>query len=303
MPISLPPLSRRRFLASSLAAGAGLLLPQTVFAEGAPNSAEEFLLMSDNHIGSHRDEERHGMKSAVTFEQARRDILQLPNRPKQVIVSGDCAMSDGRPGDYAFYGELLKPLRESGMSFHLALGNHDNRKNFLAAFSDVQSGVSAKEVPDKFISVVETTYANWFVLDSLEKTGKTAGLLGDQQLAWLEKSLDARSQKPALIVAHHNLNPLMKYKSLQDTRPLLNVLLARKHVKAYIFGHTHWWTHGQLLGLSIINLPTTAWPFSEDQPRGFVTATLRSDGATFKMHSLDQKHRLHGDKAEVKWKA
>jgi hypothetical protein len=298
MPIHLPPINRRRFLAGSLAAGTGLLLPQFISAEESAVRTEQFLLLSDNHIGSRRDDIMDGMKPAETFEQACRDILQLSNLPQQAIVSGDCAIREGRPGDYAYYGELLKPLREAGMSFHLALGNHDHRQNFLAAFPDAKSAASEKEVPNKYFSIVETTHANWFLLDSLEKTTASPGMLGKAQLAWLAKSLDARPNKPALIVAHHHLDPVIQYKGLQDTWPLLNVLLARKHVKAYIFGHTHLWCHGQLFDLNVVNLPTTAGP---PEQRGFVTATLRPDGATFHLHALDPKNRMDGDKVELKW--
>jgi hypothetical protein len=36
------------------------------------------------------------------------------------------------------------------MSFHLALGNHDHRQNFLAAFPDAKSAASEKDEPDKY---------------------------------------------------------------------------------------------------------------------------------------------------------
>jgi len=306
MPIHLPPISRRRFLAGAASVvGAGLCLPQLLEAGQSSSDADEFLLLSDIHIGERRDEVRHGIKSAETFQRAVEDILKLPHRPAHAIVSGDCAMHHGRPGDYGLLGELLKPLREDGMTIHMALGNHDNRENFLKAFPEAKTAAEiGSQVPDKCISVLETKHANWFLLDSLDKTASTPGLLGEAQMEWLGKALDARPDKPALVIAHHHLDPVLKFKSLADSRAFLKLVMKRKQVKAYIFGHTHIWGVAQPMGIGLINVPTTAWTFEKtgEQPRGFVTAQLNADGAAFKLHSLDPKHPKHGEKIELKWR-
>ena len=52
--------------------------------------------------------------------------------------------------------------------------------------------------------LVEGPRANWFLLDSLDEPNKTPGVLGDKQVAWLGQALDARANKPAILVAHHN---------------------------------------------------------------------------------------------------
>ena len=88
---------------------------------------------------------------------------------------------------------------------HLVLGNHDQRENFWAAFPEAKPALPAA---DRHAAVVETPLANWFLLDSLYKTNVTPGLLGAAQLQWLAKALDAHADKPALLVAHHNLEGL-----------------------------------------------------------------------------------------------
>jgi hypothetical protein len=196
-------------------------------------------------------------------------------------------------------------LRQAGIPLHWALGNHDQREHFLTAFPDLKSAAAeASPVPNKLVSVVETSHANWFLLDSLDKTGMVMGALGESQLAWLAKELDARPNKPALVLAHHQTDPLVRINALFDTESLYNVIAPRKQVKAYIHGHTHaWHTSQKSNGLHLVTIPATAWQFDAKQPRGFVTAQLQPDGAMLTLHALDHHHPKHGEKVELKWRA
>jgi len=49
--------------------------------------------------------------------------------------------------------------------------------------------------------------------------------------------------------------------------------------------------------------PAVAWIFEPSQPRGFVTAQLRPQGATLVLHVLDHKHAKHGEKIGLKYRA
>lgn len=301
MPIHLPPISRRRFLTGTLAAGAGLLLPRRLAAREPSTGANHFVLLADTHIAEDRDQELRGVKPVPAFEQAVGEILALDARPAGAIIAGDCAFLRGLGGDYATLRGAMKPLRQAGVPVHLALGNHDDREHILAAFPEAKTNVAGSPPDRKLISVLETPHANWFLLDSLEKTNTSPGLLGGAQLAWLAKSLDARADKPALVLAHHNPSWLLKT-GLRDAEAMLDVLTSRKQVKAYFFGHTHEWHVGQHQDVHLVNLPAVAWAFTSVQPRGFVTAQLHPDGATLVLQSFDRKHAKHGEKIELKWR-
>jgi 3',5'-cyclic-AMP phosphodiesterase len=305
MPIHLPPISRRRFLAGSLAAGAGMLLPQRLWAKEKKPAADpnRFLLLSDIHIPGGSKVEQNGVKPVDFFMQAVKEALELKPRPVGAIVSGDCAFLEGKAEDYRKLRELIQPLRRAGMAVHFAMGNHDDRRRFLAAFPEAgQQAAAGTEKLDKFISVLETPHADWFLLDSSVNVSVTHGLLGEAQLAWLAKALDARKDKPAFVVTHHDPARPVKNNELKDPSALLDVVMPRKQVKAYFFGHTHQWHHSRMAGLHLINIPTTAWLFDKKQPRGFVTADLRADGATLALHSLDPNHPKHGEKVELAWR-
>ena len=159
---------------------------------------------------------------AEHFETVSRELTALPKLPAGLFINGDCAFNSGESGDYATVAELLTPIRTSGMPIHLALGNHDHRERFWSAFADEKT--AKRPVLDRQVSLLKTPRANWFILDSLEKTLSTPGLLGPEQLDWLGKSLDENPKKPAIVMIHHNPG-LSGNMGLKDT-----VALDRKSV-------------------------------------------------------------------------
>ena len=302
MPIHLPPLTRRRFLQSTLAAGAALLVPGRLGAAGPAVDPNRFALLSDSHVGADRDKPFNKVKQAETFEEACGQVIALAPRPATMIISGDCAQLAGLPGDYAVFKEILDPVRKAGITVHLCLGNHDHRANFYAAFPDARPSGSPL-VADKHVAVVESPHANVFLLDSLDQVNKTPGLLGEVQLQWLGRALDAHKDKPALAVAHHDPNFGKRKAGLTDTDALLALLKARPHAAVYVYGHTHRWGHTRSDGLHLVNLPTTAHVFKKDEPRGWVDARLSAGGATLTLNALDKKHKAHGETVQLKWPA
>jgi 3',5'-cyclic AMP phosphodiesterase CpdA len=322
MPIHLPAISRRQFLSGSLAAG--LLLPRSSWAADAPADPNRWALMADTHIWQRRNGVQSGVNMAANFSQAGREILALDRRPAGAIVAGDCAFMQGDAADYAVLVDLVKPIRAGGIPMHFALGNHDHHGNFRRTVADQRPpGEAVAAVPGKYVSVLETLHANWFLLDSLEKppakpdsAGKAgvdwfharfqgassnwvAGSLGKAQLDWLAKALDARADKPAILLDHHYLSLA---RGLRDTAALLEVIEPRKQVKAVVFGHSHTWQRSHWQGIHLINLPAVAWVFDPAQPSGWVDMQLAPNGATLVLHCLDRRHPKQGERVELKWR-
>jgi hypothetical protein len=138
MPIYLPPCSRRHFLASSLAGGAGLLLPRSTWAAEETTDANRWILLADTHAWENRNGELRGTKPAVNLAETVSQILTFDRRPGGVLFAGDTVFLEGHAADYAMFSELFRPLRASGIPLHIALGNHDNRANFWNAFTDLK---------------------------------------------------------------------------------------------------------------------------------------------------------------------
>jgi Icc protein len=325
MPITLPPISRRRFLVSSLATGAGLAIGSR-WGWGDDSAARDpnrVVLFSDIHIASDPSKVARGVNMTEHFTQAVAAALGLDrsgSRPGMAMINGDCAFNSGETADYANVVGLLKPLREAGWPVHLGLGNHDNRERFWAAVPADEGGGAEPDRPvdGRQVMVLETPRADWVVLDSLDKTNSTPGVLGEAQLAWLGRVLDAprRQGKPVIVMVHHQ--PEMaateqvsagastkpsKIGGITDTPAFMAVVAPRKNVKAVVFGHTHVWAHKRLEnGLHLVNLPAVAYVFRPEQPSAWTDWAIADDGAKVTLHCLDKQHPKEADVLDLSWR-
>ncbi|HWQ93097.1 MAG TPA: metallophosphoesterase, partial [Clostridia bacterium] len=261
---------------------------------------DSWALFSDIHIAGDRARVLRNTNMAQNFEAVSREVLALPKRPAGVFITGDCALNSGETADYATLSGLLEPLRAGGMPIHLGLGNHDNRERFWQALEARKA--ARRPVTDKHVGMVKTRRVNWFLLDSLESTNSTPGLLGQSQLEWLAAELDANRKKPALVLVHHN--PGAHNGALKDTERLFEVIRPRRQVKAYIYGHTHRWSvEKDASGIHLVNLPPVAYIFREGDPAGWVHAAVEKQGMRLELRCIDKGHRLHGSVRELSWRA
>jgi Icc protein len=342
VPIHLPPISRRRFLAGSLAAAAACAAGRRGWAADLAAAAppgtgpagaldpSRVAFLSDIHLSADRAKVNRDVCMFEHLEKARADVLAGGaagggRLPGLAFVNGDLAFNAGLPGDYEVVVAALRPLREAGVPVHLNLGNHDHRANFWAAIpaEDPAAAVAAagdakgvpargfdagadrgKAVADRQVSAVDTPAVSWLLIDSLDETTKTPGLVGEAQLAWLAKALDARAGKACVVLVHHDpINPLVpKLTGIKDTAALMDTLLPRKQAKALVFGHTHRWERRQVDGLHLVNLPAVSYVFAPTQPAGWVDCTLRDGGATLNLRTIDPKHPANGEVVDLKWR-
>lgn len=298
MPIHLPPVSRRRFLRGSLAAGAALLLgPRLASAEERSIDVHSYAMLSDPHVAADPAQLGRGINMTDHVKQVCQEILALEAAPAGVIIHGDCAFSTGKLGDYQQLLKLLQPLRQGNLPIHLALGNHDNLQRFLTAVKPK----APSAVAEKYVSHVPSERVNFFILDSLNGSPPSnPGLLGEAQLQWLAKQLDEKQDKPAVIVVHHN-PPKMT-----DSPRLIELMDQRNQVKALFYGHRHIWGLGQTPGgVHLINLLPVAYP-SPKAPRpgasGWVQATFAPGGVRLHVRCIEPDNPLHGAVHELKWR-
>ncbi len=258
-------------------------------------------LISDIHLAADPTKLGRGINMTDNFLAVVKEVLALRTLPAAALINGDLAFNSGETADYEHVVDLLQPLRRR-MPVHLALGNHDNRERFWESL--LEDKTVSRPLKDRQAAIIRAPRVNWFVLDSLDKTLSTPGVLGKTQLAWLEKSLDANADKPALVVVHHNPNPEGKVGGLSETKEFFEIIRPRKHVKAFLYGHSHHWNVEQdSSGIHLINLPTTAYLFDKESPNGWVLANLKKDGMSLELRGLDRQHKEHGRVRDLKWRA
>ena len=260
-------------------------------------------MISDTHIAEDPNKIARETNMTSNLAAVVEEVISLKKLPGAALISGDLAFNQGEKGDYGNFVGLIEPMRRARMPVHLALGNHDQRETFWNAIAEEKS--APRPVVDRHVAIIHSPRVNWFVLDSLDKTLSTPGVLGVAQLEWLAKALDANSKKPALVVIHHNPNLDGTSKgALMDTKELFEIIRPRKQVKAYFFGHSHSWSvETDPSGIHLINLPPTAYLFDKTKPNGWVLADLEKKRMRLELRCLNRAHTEHGRVVNLKWRA
>ena len=311
MPIILPPIARRQFIKGSLALGGTTFTASSLLAKAVGESVRldpnRVALLADTHISSDpnrvypgtkwpgspvKESEHESVNMAQCLADVAKNVIALNPRPAHLIINGDCAMSRGTIAEYKELLRLIEPVRDVGITVHVTIGNHDNRENLwklLPFLKKEHMGIQA--------GVIELPHVNLVLLDSGRK-----GILGDMQLNWLAKELDARSDKPALVFGHYNLYPnrgVRPIKGMSDGSTLLKLLAKRKHARAYLYGHTHEWQHDQRSHLHLINQPAVSYYFGKGDAYGWIDMKLTETFADLKLRCIDPNHPQDSDRLKI----
>jgi 3',5'-cyclic-AMP phosphodiesterase len=114
--------------------------------------------------------------------------------PDFVVISGDLADTPNTE-EYDYLKRLLAPLK---LPFAGIPGNHDSRELMRAAFPQAPYAFSSGALNQK----IEVGPLDLLLLDS-SVPGKPHGVLEAQTLRWLDETLSASSDRPALLFLHH----------------------------------------------------------------------------------------------------
>ena len=278
--------SRRTFLA----AAAGMAAP-------AARSAARWALLSDTHIPADPAGEYRGFKPYENLKRAVRDVDDAA--PGHVLVCGDLARLAGLPGDYRNLHALLSPLMGKA-ALALALGNHDDRTNFLAVFGE--SAPAGRHSPgNRHVAVIEGGPVRLIALDSLMMPNFTPGFLGKSQRSWLAEFLETAPARPTLLAVHHTLDD--GDGSRRDAERLLRIATPVRSEKAIFYGHSHNYRYDIQDGLHLINLPALGYNFRGAEPVGWVEAALSAGGGDFKLHALGGNTAGDGKTISLEWRS
>ncbi|MHC4461309.1 MAG: metallophosphoesterase family protein [Planctomycetota bacterium] len=296
-------MNRRSFIKTSLAVCGSLITVGAGNSFGLNRKANKetrWAFLGDTHIpavddsnnppGGHYCYNPHGNLRKVVSEVISASV-------DGVAIAGDLARLTGKLDDYATLKKLLNPIVEKRPVL-TALGNHDDRGNFLKVF--YKTAVGKQRVAGKHVIVVERLPVRVIILDSLFYVNKVPGLLGQAQRRWLQDYLKKCDDTPTILCVHHTLGD--SDGCLLDVPRLYHIIEPVRKVKAIVYGHSHKYGFSEFEGIHLINVPATAYSFNENEPVGWVNARLTARGGDFTLRVVAGNRENHGSVKRLKWR-
>jgi 3',5'-cyclic-AMP phosphodiesterase len=196
-------------------------------------------------------------------------VLALDPQPDCTVITGDLA-DHGRADEYEALREVIDQFP---LPLHLVMGNHDDPEAFLDAFagSPYLGGAAQSHYRVDYPAVTIV------VLDSRQE-GTAAGLLGSDQLGWLDDVLARRPDVPVFVCLHHpplavglvTLDPIR----LLDGDELGAVIARHANVERVLAGHLHRIVSAPFAGTQLSIAPSTYrqvdLTLNPDRPFAFV---------------------------------
>jgi 3',5'-cyclic AMP phosphodiesterase CpdA len=291
-------MNRRNFIKTGLAAVGALVTINTGCSPGLyknETKSTRWAFLADTHIPADINNNYRGFFPYQNLQKVIPDIISA--LPDGVAIAGDLARLTGQLGDYANLKKLLEPIAEKRPVF-MALGNHDNRDNFLKIFgktTDVKPFVK-----DKYIIIVKRPPIRLIILDSLLYVNKVPGLLGKAQRQWLEDYLKKCDDTPTILCFHHSLGD--DDGDLLDLPRLFSIIKPIRKIKAILYGHSHAYGFSEFEGIHLINLPAVGYNFSDTEPVGWVEAKLTAEGGDFTLHAIAGNKNKDGSVKKLTWR-
>jgi len=291
-------MNRRTFIKTGLTAFGALATIVTGCSPGLRKSEQKparWALLADTHIPEDVNNNYRGFYPYQNLQKVVPDIISAS--PDGVVIAGDLARLTGQLGDYANLKELLIPIAEKRPVF-MALGNHDNRENFVKVFDEIPG--DKQPVEGKHIVVVNRPPTRLIILDSLFYVNKVPGLLGKAQRQWLEDYLKECDDTPTILCFHHTLED--GDGDLLDVPRLFSTIKPIRKVKAIVYGHSHEYKFSEFEGIHLINLPAVGYNFSDAEPVGWVQANLTAKGGDFTLHAIAGNKDKDGSVKKLAWR-
>lgn len=178
------------------------------------------------------------------------DIARLHADAALVVVSGDLSET-GAPDTYA---ALKERLARFPLPVRLLLGNHDDRRNFAAAFPDHMDAEGFAQ------AALDLPGGKVIALDTLDD-GKVTGRLCPARLSWLEARLKEAAEQPVYVFMHHPPGkvhlPGLDTIGLAEPDAFFALLKAHGKVRHIFAGHLHRLISGEWRGIPFTVLRST----------------------------------------------
>lgn len=290
-------LDRRSFLkvsAASLAAAAaagmadfGSFQPiQVALGQDAQGKEQSFRIayISDSHLYQKHINDRF----ANALMRAVEDVNAMEEAPDFIFYGGDLAQL-GQPEELELGAEILNGLKYRDR-LRIMVGEHDwyfdMGEKWQSLFGSPTWSFDHKGV--RFVclmSVHEEDFWTQAGMTPLQRMQTVAGLdnqkqrpffVGDEQIAWLKKTLeDCDDSQPIVVFSHSPLYKLYKnWNFWTDDAEKVQDVLKRFEKVTVIHGHTHQVLTNKIGNIHFHGLLSTAWPWPY-APKGMPEWTIQ----------------------------
>lgn len=238
-------------------------ITQTVATAG--DDATVIVQLTDLHIGP-PDAMPYGTDTAANLRHAASTVRNMALQPAAILLTGD--LSD--QGDAASYQHLRQLVTEElepiGCPVLAVVGNHDHRGTFRSAYLGDADGDD--DAP--YHHVTDLDDVRLIMCDSYH-AGHVTGLLGADQLAWLDEQLATAEGRACVVALHHPCVPRGIPRAddfLLADRVALADVLGRHQVAAVLCGHSHVSTVASFAGTLHAAAPATAYLLDPSKRQG-----------------------------------
>jgi 3',5'-cyclic AMP phosphodiesterase CpdA len=211
-----------------------------------------------------------GAETAIGLHRALGRVLALDERPDCVVITGDL-VENGLDDQYDV---LIDVLGDFPLPVHFVTGNHDDPGLLSRRFRGrpfLGSGRDVRYAVDYDDAVVVALHS--------PEPGGPGGVLGAEQLAWLDATLARRPNTPAFVCLHHPPVPVgipfLDAMGLRDAPALAEILARHPQVVRVLCGHIHRSVCAGFAGTIVSVAPST---YRQS------TLTMRADGPMGYLH-------------------
>tara|TARA_B100000929_G_scaffold30971_1_gene22604 strand:+ start:238 stop:1035 length:798 start_codon:yes stop_codon:yes gene_type:complete len=173
--------------------------------------------------------------TSETLKKAVQLLNSLEPQPDVVLVTGDLT-DDGTKEQYSLLLEMLSSLNAPLLPLP---GNHDERSEFLNAFSSTLPD----EIPENHCSYVIDNFPVRLIALDTSLPGQHDALFSEDHELWLSTVLSQEKDKPTLIFTHFppfetGIN-FMDLSGLKSADRLEKIIRNNPQVKLVVSGHLH----------------------------------------------------------------
>ncbi|HEV8078661.1 MAG TPA: 3',5'-cyclic-AMP phosphodiesterase [Marinobacter sp.] len=213
------------------------------------------LQLTDPHLKADRDCQLFGINTRDSLTAVIDDVLKHGGQPDLVLATGDLAQD----GSHNAYEALAQSLARFDCDSLWIPGNHDNADRLWPVAQRYRA--ERKHLKQNGWQIL--------MLDS-SVPGKVHGELTRHELEWLDATLTANGQLPALIALHHHAVDItanwMADIGLHNRDAFWAIINRHPQVRVVTWGHIHQEVDRQENGVRLLGTPSTCIQFTAGAP-------------------------------------